>query len=246
MATDYSKLKNAELETLLKERNLPHQGKKAEMVARLQDHDKSATSAAPELSEPATSEPAAVAVAAGGQVRAPNPQAVPNQAVAVDPATTDDLAVKENTETSTPAPPPESFASNLPATSLDDEMAKRKARALKFGIKEDNDEAGKAKARAERFGTGTSGVSARLDAALPEARGKKRGSDAGTDEYEDSGLKRRRGGGASRGRGPRREGGGESAKVGGASAGAAAWMSEKDRTAAEARKAKWATEPSEA
>lgn len=38
--TDYSKLKNAELESLLKERSLPHNGKKAEMVARLTESDK--------------------------------------------------------------------------------------------------------------------------------------------------------------------------------------------------------------
>ena len=38
--TDYSKLKNAELESLLKERSLPHTGKKAEMVARLIEFDK--------------------------------------------------------------------------------------------------------------------------------------------------------------------------------------------------------------
>ncbi len=38
--TDYSKLKNAELESLLKERSLAHTGKKAEMVARLIDSDR--------------------------------------------------------------------------------------------------------------------------------------------------------------------------------------------------------------
>lgn len=37
---DYSKLKNAELQSMLKERSLPHTGKKADMVARLQDDDK--------------------------------------------------------------------------------------------------------------------------------------------------------------------------------------------------------------
>jgi SAP domain-containing ribonucleoprotein len=39
MSTDYSKLKNVELEALLKERSLPHTGKKAEMVQRLKDDD---------------------------------------------------------------------------------------------------------------------------------------------------------------------------------------------------------------
>ena len=36
---DYAKMKNAELEALLKERNLPHTGKKADLVKRLQDAD---------------------------------------------------------------------------------------------------------------------------------------------------------------------------------------------------------------
>ena len=43
MAQDYAKLKNAELETLLKQRGLPHTGKKADLVARLQDDDAKAT-----------------------------------------------------------------------------------------------------------------------------------------------------------------------------------------------------------
>ncbi|KAL8782421.1 MAG: hypothetical protein Q9213_005385 [Squamulea squamosa] len=46
MATDYSKKKNAELEELLKARSLPHTGKKAELIARLQQSDKDAAAAA--------------------------------------------------------------------------------------------------------------------------------------------------------------------------------------------------------
>ncbi|KAL8991999.1 MAG: hypothetical protein Q9169_007459, partial [Polycauliona sp. 2 TL-2023] len=52
MATDYSKKKNAELEELLKARSLPHTGKKAELISRLQQSDKDAASAA---AKPATS-----------------------------------------------------------------------------------------------------------------------------------------------------------------------------------------------
>ncbi|KAF2501616.1 hypothetical protein BU16DRAFT_203885 [Lophium mytilinum] len=117
---DYSKLKNAELEALLKSRNLPHTGKKADMVTRLQDADKKpstaeapaaanstaaedeidwdddATEAPATVTEPAaTSEPAAAAVAAGGQGEVANPQAVPNQVADIDPAKTDDLTVKQ-------------------------------------------------------------------------------------------------------------------------------------------------------
>ena len=42
--TEYSKLKNAELENLLKARGLPHTGKKADMVLRLQEDDKKQSS----------------------------------------------------------------------------------------------------------------------------------------------------------------------------------------------------------
>ncbi|KAF2815539.1 uncharacterized protein BDZ99DRAFT_198123 [Mytilinidion resinicola] len=117
---DYSKLKNAELEALLKSRNLPHTGKKADMVTRLQDADKKpsttqasavsdslaaedeidwdddTTEATATVTKPAaTSEPATAAVAAGGQGQVANPQAVPNQVTDIDPAKTDDLTVKQ-------------------------------------------------------------------------------------------------------------------------------------------------------
>ncbi|KAL8820324.1 MAG: hypothetical protein Q9223_001432 [Gallowayella weberi] len=56
MAADYSKKKNAELEELLKSRSLPHTGKKAELVARLQQSDKDAAAVKPPpSSKPSTS-----------------------------------------------------------------------------------------------------------------------------------------------------------------------------------------------
>ncbi|KAL8799401.1 MAG: hypothetical protein Q9182_005919 [Xanthomendoza sp. 2 TL-2023] len=55
MVADYSKKKNAELEELLKSRSLPHTGKKAELIARLQQSDKDATAAKPSASKPSTS-----------------------------------------------------------------------------------------------------------------------------------------------------------------------------------------------
>ncbi|KAL8691728.1 MAG: hypothetical protein Q9224_004110, partial [Gallowayella concinna] len=55
MATDYSKKKNAELEELLKSRSLPHTGKKAELIARLQQSDKDAAAAKPSPAKPSTS-----------------------------------------------------------------------------------------------------------------------------------------------------------------------------------------------
>ncbi|KAF2083897.1 hypothetical protein K490DRAFT_60078 [Saccharata proteae CBS 121410] len=65
--TDYSKMKNAELETLLKDRKLPHTGKKAEMVARLHEADKATPSA--ETSQPAeSSKPATTTAAAEDEI----------------------------------------------------------------------------------------------------------------------------------------------------------------------------------
>ena len=46
MAQDYGKLKNAELEGLLKQRGLTHTGKKADLVARLVEDDSKVPSAA--------------------------------------------------------------------------------------------------------------------------------------------------------------------------------------------------------
>lgn len=56
MAIDYSKKKNVELEELLKGRSLPHTGKKADLVARLQDDDvKKSSVTSPTSAKPATS-----------------------------------------------------------------------------------------------------------------------------------------------------------------------------------------------
>ncbi|KAL1311149.1 hypothetical protein AAFC00_001351 [Neodothiora populina] len=130
--TDYTKLKNAELENLLKERGLAHSGKKAELVKRLQEDDeqKTNTTAAPAAStataknedeidwddEPAvtenskpTTDASTAAVAAGGVGQVPNPQAVPNQEAAIDPSKTNDLTVVE------PAPEASSATDAQPA-----------------------------------------------------------------------------------------------------------------------------------
>ncbi|KAH1417599.1 hypothetical protein KXV70_000718 [Aspergillus fumigatus] len=122
MTTDYSKKTNAELVEILKSRSLPHTGKKAEMVARLQEDDqnkaKAATAPAPAPAaktdaaddvidwedddvpaadttavKPST-EAGAAAIAAGGKGAVANPVAVPNQKVDTDPATTNDLKVE--------------------------------------------------------------------------------------------------------------------------------------------------------
>lgn len=285
---DYSKLKNAELESLLKERSLPHGGKKkADMVALLVDHDKTNGSAVPAASAQPTaptsqspsapttsvatasttgattaapSGPAAAAVAAGGTTRADNPLAVPNQQLDQDPATTNDLSVSQDNTTSTSTALPSNgvaaatstdgaadaksgdasiFTANLANTDIEAELAKRKARAQKFGIVESDEEAMKALERAKRFGTGTSGEQAAvkgLDEALPER--KKRGR--GGHDNAGEGSKRQKQGRGTRPRGPeRQDSGAKPAAKASASTGGPKWMSEADRSAAEKRKAKF-------
>jgi SAP domain-containing ribonucleoprotein len=58
--SEYAKKKNDELAALCKERGLPHTGKKADLVKRLEEHDATNTSTAP---TPATA-PAPAPVAA--------------------------------------------------------------------------------------------------------------------------------------------------------------------------------------
>ncbi|MCJ1254762.1 hypothetical protein MMC24_002578 [Lignoscripta atroalba] len=140
MSTDYSKKKNAELEELLKSRSLPHSGKKADLIARLQQYDKEHAAAEPDVPNPATSTTATVvddeidwdddtaglesttkpsstgaaALAAGGQGQVPNPTAVPNQAIDTDPSATSDLTIQGNTTSTADA--------NKPSTSTTSEQ----------------------------------------------------------------------------------------------------------------------------
>ncbi|KAK3044739.1 hypothetical protein LTS18_000486 [Coniosporium uncinatum] len=116
-------MKNAELEALLKQRGLPHTGKKADLVSRLQEDDGKqstdpgaatgadapvAATAEDEIDwnddEPpkpaeATSEPAAAAMAAGGVGRVENPTAVPNQVVDATDINNADTTVHPPAET---------------------------------------------------------------------------------------------------------------------------------------------------
>lgn len=279
---EYAKMKNAELEALLKERGLPSGGKKADMVDRLtkDDEKKSASGATKPAAVNAEDEidwdddgdeapvaPATTAAPvtkdatvekAGGDGQPPNPQAVPNQIADIDPAQTDDLTVQppadgaeaaKEEEKKEPAP---DYSRGLAATNLDEEIEKRRKRAEKFGIKIDDDEGLKKLERAKKFGE--SGPPRGLDEALPE-RSRKRGRE-GNDEPGDN---KRRGNGRSGGRGGGRggrdrrdnrdnrenrenrgRGDREPRREQGRSNGGNSWMSEKDRAAAEARKAKWA------
>jgi SAP domain-containing ribonucleoprotein len=276
---DYSKMKNDELSALLKERKLPHTGKKAEMVERLQKADSEKTGGAEdeidwddEADDAAAAAPAASTVAqdeavipneeivenAGGEGHALNPQAVPNQVADIDPAQTDDLTVQppaEGVEESSAEAKPEEkkeptpdYSRGLAATNLDEEIEKRKKRALKFGTKIEDDEGLKKLERAKKFGE--VGPPKGLDEALPERREKKRRHEGGDDAGDN---KRREGGGRSGNRGGRdnkrdnrnRDGrdnrrSENKSGGGGGGVGVGSWMSEKDRAAAEARKAKFA------
>lgn len=241
----YAKLKNAELEELLKERGLAHTGKKAELIARLTEDDAAKTGGnapasgeGPNLEDGSTTEPppvAAAQAAGGAGKQVPNPTAVPNQQITKpDPSKTDDLTVaaapsangaESKPDDGTVPAPEKDFSSGLKSTAVDDELAKRQKRAARFGIDQSDekkdDEALKALERAKRFGTDTQAVKG-LDAPLPEkSRAGKRGR--GRDDEEGGGGGRRGGGKRSR----VREGGG-----GGGGAG----LNEKDRLAAEARK----------
>lgn len=271
--SDYSKLKNAELEALLKERGLPHTGKKAEMVARLQENDKASQSApAPAANEDEidwdddaapTAPPAPSAVESAGEGN--NPAAVPNQVPAIDPSTTEDLTVAPpaTTEASASAENGDANATEAPVvveekkeevdysmgletTDLEAELARRKARSIKFGIKEGEEgpealEAIKKLERAKKFNE-QDGAIDKLDGALPDRREKRRRGE-GDDRNGD--FKRRGGRGGNRNyggrrdgdRGPRRDGGGDRRRDD--RSGGGGWMSESDRRAAEARKSRF-------
>ncbi|KAJ5089674.1 hypothetical protein N7532_008358 [Penicillium argentinense] len=284
MATDYSKKTNAELVEILKSRSLAHTGKKADMVARLQEDDekKPAAPAATtktdtaaedvidwdddvpvETTEPVkpTTEAGANAIAAGGQGAVANPVAVPNQKLDTNPAATDDLKVKSTgaaadaataaakpEEAKAEVKPPVDYSRGLPATELEEELKKRKARAAKFGIVEDEEtavkEAEKQLTRAKRFGTGGEGENGSnvgvkgLDQALPDERSRKRGRN----EQGGRGGKRRDTGRNRNRRGPRngvqKQGGGGNPAPGGQ--GQKPQLSEKDAAAMEARKKRFA------
>ncbi|EMC94630.1 hypothetical protein BAUCODRAFT_554568 [Baudoinia panamericana UAMH 10762] len=263
---DYSKKKNEELIALCKERGLPHTGKKADFVKRLEDDDAkqsitgpaSAASAKPPIEdeidwddEPAndtakaaTTTQAAKAIAAGGIGEVPNPVAVPNQVLAEDPAKTDDLTVAAapaaNGEAAAEEPvPAKDFTSGISERTIDEEIEKRKARARKYGLPEDSDEI-KMLERAKKYGVqDASAVPGMLNKALSEGRERKRALDA---PLSEGGVRKRsrgprRGGAAGAGAGGSRQASGKPSEK---KENGATWMSDVDRQKAEARKAKFA------
>lgn len=286
--TDYAKMKNADLEALLKQRSLPHTGKKADMVARLQEADKAdpdqanaeqpaaSTTAPPEdeidwdddttdakpAAAAASTEAGATAIKAGGQGPVANPQAVPNQVADVDPSKTDDLSVKAPegdgatdepaAESAAEAAPVEKkdFTSGIKETTLDEELEKRKARAKKFGLPEEEDDQAKLLERAKKFGTDAAPTGPRgLNEALPERR-PKRGREAGDEGTRGNNKRRGRGGRGDRSQGRRGGGGGGGERRGNDSAknnaggSGGSWMNSDDKAKADARKARFAGAPS--
>jgi SAP domain-containing ribonucleoprotein len=261
--SDYD-LKNAELVALLKERGLPHTGKKAEMVARLQEDDKSkegkeggksATAedeidwdddtAAQDTSKPAqtSTQPAQPPTATMTSETAPNPDtAVSTTEVTTNAPVENDIKLDESGATTEKTPV--DFSMGLAEATLDEEIEKRKARAKKFGMQENDplaDEALRRLERAKKFGEadGPRG----LNEALPDRRPKR-----GRDGNDDRGDYKRRGGRG--GRGGRRFGGhgidrGDDRRrpqpSRGEQSNGGSWMSEKERAAADARKARFAT-----
>lgn len=262
---DYAKKVNSELVALLKERNLPHSGKKADLVKRLEEYDAKNTSQKPannedeidfeddepatETAKAATTEAAASAIAAGGQGAVKNPQTVPNQEAAIDPAETDDLTVsaaptdtaKVDAEAEKKRKEEEDakFKAGLAERTLDEEIEKRKARRARFGITDDDEELKKLE-RAKRFGTAdTLAGLVDLNKALPMSKDreqKKRGREASTN---DSGTRKK-----SKGPAPAattKKQGGQQKKEKSTNGGYPSWMTDADKAAAEARKAKFAS-----
>jgi SAP domain-containing ribonucleoprotein len=227
---DYTKMKNADLESLLKERGLPHTGKKAEMVSRLQDDDskKAAASGATaeedeidwddDAAEPApaaqadTSAPATDVAATETNVEGNNPQAVPNQATAIDPSTTEDLAVDAPTDATNGAVKPsgedsagpekmevDNFSIGLDKTDLRTEIEKHKARAERFKIAPGQEDPAAVEAlqklqRAAKFAAEDTPIDSEqvkiLDQPLTDRREKRR---RGGDDREDRGDYKRGG-----------------------------------------------------
>lgn len=295
---DYAKKTVAELQEILKSRSLPHTGKKAELVARLNEADQNteengmypaqprtrvtsqcflfalrhlgqhsgiliifyieATKAPPaeSTSAPPEQEPEPIPEPVAEAPATQEPLAEPLQPEATDSATVDtDAALAASA----------SYALNLPGSDLDAEMAKRKARAERFGTgaAATNGEAGNTEAdaadmevqkvldRAKRFGTGQTTVG-KLDEALsaePERGSRKRPRTEETSAMDDPGLRRGfagRGRGASRGGRFRGRGGRDNSrrtgdKPAGIGKSGGVFSSDADRLAAEARKKKFAT-----
>ena len=270
---DYGKKKNEELIALCKERGLPHTGKKADFVKRLEEYDAqqggasaSAPAAKPALEdeidwddEPATeaakgatSEQAADAIAAGGLGRAQNPADVPNQTVVEDPTTTDDLTV---------AAAPEDAVANGDAPVATEEKAPEVDFSTGLAERTIEEDIEKRKARARKFGLpedsdeikalerakrfGVTDASA-VPGMLNAALSQGREKKRGLEAplSEDAGVRKRGRGGRRGGRGGDRRERSRTPRQEGKKEGGGTWMSEADKARAEARKQRFAGQTS--
>ncbi|KAL5341156.1 hypothetical protein BJX70DRAFT_76143 [Aspergillus crustosus] len=165
MATDYAKKTNAELVEILKSRSLPHTGKKADMVSRLQEDDSSnaaapgktdiaddvidweddevpaAGSAAPKPAEVEAAAPVeettAVVTEEPKAEEAQEESQEGSEGTITGAATETVTGTTEATEPVEEKPAP-NYSIGLSVTDLEEELRKRKARAEKFGITEDS------------------------------------------------------------------------------------------------------------
>ncbi|KAH7309490.1 hypothetical protein B0I35DRAFT_463493 [Stachybotrys elegans] len=204
---EYSSLRVPELKKLLTEKGLSNVGNKADLVARLQEHDKKSAGDQPpaenkedEISysddEAAAPEAKPVAPAAETAPAEPAPAAAASTDAAeekpAEPAT-EPAATEGEKEAEEPA---QNFALGLSSTAADDEAKKRADRAKRFGIEEDDDTVKRAE-RAKRFGIDEKTLASSLDSALPD-RPLKRGRGRGEGEGNRPGKRQtqdQRGGG---------------------------------------------------
>ena len=238
MSTDYSKKKVAELEEILRSRSLPHTGKKADLIARIQQHDaqsSSTTAVQPAQTGKAdpledqidweddaaetpstikgSAPPAAAAIAAGGKGQVANPPAVPNQVVDTDPSKTSDLKVKPADTSKTTASTSATAAGDAPVAADNTEAEKAPPTDFTSGIATStiDEELEKRKKRAARFGLQESTD----DAAKSLERAKRFGTGSEGDKTAVKGLdealpeRAKRGRGMKRGRDEEKDGGGE-------------------------------------
>ncbi|OTA67168.1 hypothetical protein K449DRAFT_409814 [Hypoxylon sp. EC38] len=232
--SDYASLKVPELKKLLQEKSLPVTGNKADLIARLQEHDKAKDPAPARENEdeidysddevPTTTKPTeptkpveptepTESTPAPAEEKPVEPSEPVKEATA--PTATAEEPVESATEAATEETakveaPKADFSAHLPASKAEEEAHKRALRAKRFGIvenDEENDEEKKKAARASRFGVDQSSLATGLDAALPEKRPPKRGREGGNVDNE-RGAKRQNPGGRNRGKGRFRHGGG--------------------------------------
>ena len=211
MTTDYGKKTNADLVEILKSRSLPHNGKKADLVSRLQDDDSKNAGSAPApaakadaaddvidweddevtadgvVAQKASTEAGAAAIEAGGKGQVSNPAAVPNQKLDTNPAATSDLKVEatggEAGKEGSEVAPAEGTA---PAGEAEEKPAVNYAKGLP--ITEMEEELKKRKARAEKFGITEDSQTAIAEAEKQLERAKRFG--VGADPNTGAGVKK--------------------------------------------------------